>query len=233
MKTGQVIYIAGPMSGHYGFNFHMFDRAAADLESKGFAVINPAQMDREIGFDPYRDKADEAFLHDAMIRDTDAIIHKATAMAMLPGWEQSTGAKAEFALARWKHIPVYSWPEMAEIKDKFPVKMATGNTQKAGGLSGDAQDRKRTPIASGVLDYFPDAIAALAHCSWVGNEQHNPGEPLHWSREKSSDHADCLIRHFMERGTVDGDGVRHSTKAAWRALALLQLEIEQNSGGQP
>jgi hypothetical protein len=49
---------------------------------------------------------------------------------------------------------------------------------------------------------------------------------MHWAREKSTDHADCIGRHLIERGTVDTDGVRHSTKVAWRAFALLQLEIE-------
>jgi hypothetical protein len=86
--------------------------------------------------------------------------------------------------------------------------------------------RKQYPIASGVLDYFPDAIAAVAHLSWKGNEQHNPGQPLHWARGKSTDEADTMMRHFLQRGTVDTDGVRHSAKLAWRALALLQKEIE-------
>jgi hypothetical protein len=53
-----------------------------------------------------------------------------------------------------------------------------------------------------------------------------PGAPLHWDRSKSADESDALIRHFMERGTRDSDGIRHSAKAAWRALALLQKEIE-------
>jgi hypothetical protein len=35
------------------------------------------------------------------------------------------------------------------------------------------------------------------------------------------------MRHFLERGTIDTDGVRHSAKVAWRALAMLQKEIEQ------
>lgn len=87
-------------------------------------------------------------------------------------------------------------------------------------------DRKNHPVATGVLDYFPDAIMEVALCSKVGNDQHNPGQPLHWAREKSSDHADCAVRHLMDRGTIDTDGIRHSAKAAWRALALLQLEIE-------
>jgi hypothetical protein len=99
-------------------------------------------------------------------------------------------------------------------------------------LPTDAQERKNTPIASGVLDYFPDALAAVAHCSWVGNEQHNPGEPLHWAKHKSTDEADALVRHLLERGTIDTDGVRHSAKVAWRALALLQREIENEQAKQ-
>ena len=93
-------------------------------------------------------------------------------------------------------------------------------------LPEDATERKRHPIASGVLDYFPDALVAIARVSWQGNEQHNPGQPLHWAREKSTDEADALLRHFMRRGALDSDGIRHTAKMAWRALALLQKEIE-------
>ena len=88
--------------------------------------------------------------------------------------------------------------------------------------------RKEIPMARGVLDYFPDALAAIARHSKQGNDKHNPGQPLHWSREKSSDHADCILRHLAGRGGRDSaDGSRHSIGLAWRALALLQLEIEE------
>jgi hypothetical protein len=90
-----------------------------------------------------------------------------------------------------------------------------------------AAERKAIPLTTGVLDYFPDALAAVAECSRMGNEQHNPGEPLHWAKEKSTDHADCILRHMVDRGTVDTDGIRHSAKVAWRALAMLQIEIEK------
>lgn len=93
-------------------------------------------------------------------------------------------------------------------------------------LPTDAKARKAIPIATGVIDYFPAAIAEIAKLSKVGNDQHNPGEPLHWARGKSTDHPDTLMRHFLERGTFDTDGVRHSVKMAWRALALLQMELE-------
>jgi hypothetical protein len=99
-------------------------------------------------------------------------------------------------------------------------------TKQAFKQESEAQRRKGQPLARGVLDYFPDALLAVAELSRVGNEQHNPGEPLHWAKEKSTDEADALLRHLIDRGTLDTDGIRHSTKVAWRALALLQRELE-------
>lgn len=79
----------------------------------------------------------------------------------------------------------------------------------------------------GLLKYFPDALAEVARVSFVGNQKHNPGQPLHWSREKSNDHKDCIARHLLEAGGIDAtNGVRHSAQLAWRALANLQIELE-------
>lgn len=95
-------------------------------------------------------------------------------------------------------------------------------------LPTDSKARKGIPLARGVLDYFPDALAAVAALSQAGNDKHNPGQPLHWSREKSSDHADCVMRHLIDRGTVDPeDGILHDVKVAWRALAMCQLALEK------
>jgi hypothetical protein len=90
-----------------------------------------------------------------------------------------------------------------------------------------------------LLGRFGDALMAIAHGSWVGNEKHNSSEPLHHARGKSMDHADCLLRHLKDRGKWDevesGDGVvhrvRHSTWVAWRALALLQQD-QEDKGAQ-
>lgn len=95
-------------------------------------------------------------------------------------------------------------------------------------MTSDPKERKGIPLYSGLLKYFPDALCAVAEVSRVGNEQHNPGQPLHWDRTKSMDQHDCLLRHLLEAGTIDTDGVRHSAKLAWRALAALQLELERN-----
>lgn len=91
-------------------------------------------------------------------------------------------------------------------------------------------ERKLYPICSGLLDYFPDACAAVANISYKGNEKHNPGQPMHHARGKSMDHADCIARHLTERGGFDPDGNRHSAQLAWRALALLQEELELEKG---
>ncbi len=99
-------------------------------------------------------------------------------------------------------------------------------------LATDAALRKQIPMARGLLDYFPNALALVAHVSFKGNQQHNPGQEMHWARGKSTDHADCIVRHLLERGTSDTDGLPHSAKLAWRALALLQEELEA-SGAVP
>lgn len=90
----------------------------------------------------------------------------------------------------------------------------------------NSQARKDAPLATGVIDYFKNALWEVARVSKSGNDQHNPGMPLHWSKGKSADHADCIVRHLADRGTLDDDGMRHSAKLAWRALALLQEELE-------
>lgn len=96
-------------------------------------------------------------------------------------------------------------------------------------LPTDAKARKGVPLYSGLLRYFPDALVAVAELSRIGNDQHNPGKPLHWDRSKSTDEHDALLRHLLDAGTLDSDGVRHATKVAWRALAALQKEIESDS----
>ena len=91
-----------------------------------------------------------------------------------------------------------------------------------------AEQRKATPLWSGVLRYFPDALQAVARLSKAGNDHHNPGQPLHWSRGESDDHGDCILRHQLEPDSIDPEtGELHAAAVAWRALAQLQLLEEQ------
>lgn len=92
----------------------------------------------------------------------------------------------------------------------------------------DSAARKAIPLGA-VLDYFPAALAEVAKLIKAGNDKHNPGEPLHWARGKSTDHEHCIIKHFVDRGLVDPDspiGQTHTVSMVWRALAVLQLECE-------
>lgn len=120
---------------------------------------------------------------------------------------------------------------MTETRDRLIADLEL--THKPATLPTNAKEREQFPVATGALDYFPKALAEVALLSRVANEQHNPGEPMHWSKGKSTDHANKLIRHFMERGGRDTDGMRHRAKVAWRALADLEMEIEAEKAGMP
>lgn len=103
----KAVYLAGPMRNYPNFNFPAFDYAAAKLRAQGLTVFSPAERDRdtygkEIENNPtgnedlVTNKA--CTINDCMLADTKWICEHADAIALLPGWEKSTGAKAEYAL---------------------------------------------------------------------------------------------------------------------------------------
>jgi hypothetical protein len=76
--------------------------------------------------------------------------------------------------------------------------------------------------------YFPDALAAVARISVAGNKKHNPGEPLHWARSKSTDQMDALARHTLTLEAIDPEtGEMEAAAMVWRGLAQLQLLEEK------
>lgn len=91
------------------------------------------------------------------------------------------------------------------------------------------EDAKRGlyPMAEGLLDYFPNALAEVSRISYEGNLKHNPGEPMHWARGKSTDHRNKVIRHTVDATMPGEPGIEHAAQAAWRSLAFLQEKIEQ------
>lgn len=90
--------------------------------------------------------------------------------------------------------------------------------------------RKAYPMYSGLLKYFPNALKYVSHVSYVSNNQHHPGKPLHWDKEKSTDEPDCLMRHLTDHSInpFDDDGLLHLGKVAWRSLANLERYLEKN-----
>jgi hypothetical protein len=94
-------------------------------------------------------------------------------------------------------------------------------------IKSKAQKRKATPVFSGVLKYFPNALKEVAKASKAGNDQHHPDKPLHWDMDKSKDEYDALTRHLIDHTVdpMDDDGILHLTKVAWRALAGLERHL--------
>ena len=145
--------------------------------------------------------------------------------------------REDYLLANSKPAPIYDLPDMCEMQADAYLRCSPALQQRINDGEFDvevddyAKKRKDTPVFSGVLKYFPLAIAEVARASKAGNDQHNPDTPLHWDRSKSGDELDALARHLMDAGTFDTDGVRHSAKVAWRALANLQKELEEAEKG--
>ncbi len=120
-------------------------------------------------------------------------------------------------------------------------------------LPTESEHRKEYPLYSGCLAYFPAALAGVARHSKEGNDKHNPGQPLHHSRGKSGDHADCIMRHLVDLGDLlahhqsylvmaatdkqpagyvrykQQDILDEVSALAWRALALSQ-ELHERFG---
>ena len=91
-------------------------------------------------------------------------------------------------------------------------------------LPKDAQERKRIPVYTGFINYFPRAIAAVAKLSLIGGIQHGQtAETLHWDRSKSGDELDAMMRHVL-----DGDW----EQVAWRAMANLEKKLENGDAGK-
>ena len=95
-------------------------------------------------------------------------------------------------------------------------------------LPSEPAKRKAIPLFDGVFAYFPDALVEVAMASAAGQKQHFDTEPgeMTWDRSKSKDELNAMMRHLLQRGEIDTDGVRHTGKAVWRLLAYLQKEIE-------
>lgn len=97
------------MRGYEEYNFPAFHAAATELRKKGYEVFSPAEKDEADGFNPKTDEAHS--LAHYMQSDLPAVC-RSDWVVVLPGWEESTGAKLEVHVARTCDIPVYTYPDM-------------------------------------------------------------------------------------------------------------------------
>ena len=77
------------------------------------------------------------------------------------------------------------------------------------------------------VSYFPDALVVAGRLCVASNEKHNPGEPVHWAKEKSNDHWGSWGRHTSNLRTVDPEsGMLHDISWLWRTCAINQTRID-------
>ena len=109
------IYIAGPMTGYHQYNFTAFLEAEKEIKAKGWEVISPATMMIAQGFNPITSSTaifTDDMLLPAIKMDINAVLY-CDAIAMLDGWSESKGAKAEFYVARWAGKQLFRYYQKA------------------------------------------------------------------------------------------------------------------------
>ncbi|WP_074953983.1 DUF4406 domain-containing protein [Alicyclobacillus macrosporangiidus] len=94
------VYLCGPMSGLPNLNREQFLAAANDLRDLGLDVYNPAEQ--RAPEDPW------ALYMRQNIRE----LMSCQAVALLPGWEFSRGARIKTFLATTVDIPLYTWKDI-------------------------------------------------------------------------------------------------------------------------
>ncbi len=142
------VYLAGPMSNVPYLNFPLFQRVTAELRSLGYEVFSPVEQDfahygvdvsagnptgsvdiseREYGLDRRKQ----------LTADLKWIGAEGEGICMLPGWEQSTGATAELALAIALDLVVMTWVESdrphVHVWTAKDCLLALGTLRRSGG----------------------------------------------------------------------------------------------------
>lgn len=206
------LYLAGPMRGIPFFNFPAFDKAAAELRAAGYDAWSPAEHDREVyGEDfekayPTGEEDGDFDLRAALAADTKTICEWADGIALLDGWEESSGASAEEALGRALGLPTNpyrAWFAAGEI-DKF---------------NADDWAEEREDI----IERF---TAELRKATGDGSKKRQAGEKPPWYEDDS--HEAAIFSHITKwkKGeTTDPDSGAHSlVHGAWRMLAVACRE---------
>ncbi len=93
-------------------------------------------------------------------------------------------------------------------------------------LPTDSTARKGVPLFSGVRRYAPAAFMLMAETSKAGNDKHNPGQPLHHARGKSTDHGDCIDRHMSDVQDIEA-ALERGAERSPENLKQLREELGQ------
>lgn len=88
MKDKRVAYIAGPITGVEDYR-ERFREGKRKLKKMGFSVLNPADLP-------------EGWPEELYLPVCLEMVKAADVVALLPGWEDSKGARIEFTFAKYQ-----------------------------------------------------------------------------------------------------------------------------------
>ena len=208
------VYLAGAMRKIPFYNFPAFDAARDILSGQGCEVISPADLDREAGFDAMKCHPDtdwnaipDHFSFDECVtRDIEAV-RKCDLIFLLTGWETSTGARAEKALAEWLGKEIrYQTPPAAETaaapapgSDGLTTYAATGGQVRAF-ASGATRDSDRNK-----LDYegFLSPVVLKRYAQYMNkhrvNSDGSPRDADNWQKGiPNAVYMKSGFRHFFD-----------------------------------
>jgi len=93
------IYLSGPMSGYHDMNREAFKNATLDLRQQGHEVTNPVETDCAV---------DSGRWSDFLKKDI-ALLTTCDTVVVLPGWEDSKGARLEVFTAFDLGLAIYRY----------------------------------------------------------------------------------------------------------------------------
>lgn len=123
-----IAYISGPITGNDNYKAQ-FAAAQAQLEAKGWTVINPAELDAAIPLGIME--------HREYIQIDLALLRKADCLVLLDGWEESSGANTELSQALATGIYVMTLEEATSDEPKtgaFPWLSADSELPQEDGI---------------------------------------------------------------------------------------------------
>lgn len=227
IKFFRRVYVAGPMSGIVGYNFPAFREAAEDLRSRGIDVLSPVEMDEADGLDPAGFKDGDlpvAKYAEVLSRDIQQIADTGVeAIVVLPGFENSGGARTEVAFGHALGLPVLRYPDLEPLtKADTSAAVAASEVRIVDPDTGGAKGQK--PQRYDLIP--PEPLEALAEVYGFGADKYDDFNYLLGYDWKLS--VGALKRHIaaweMGESGDDESGLPHLAHAAWHCFTLQVFE---------
>ena len=193
------LYLAGPMRGIPVFNFPAFHETASRLRGLGHDVWSPAERDLEEGFNPERDHAKPMAYY--MAHDLPEVC-RSDAVAVLPGWRKSHGARLEVSVAEACGIPVLDADTLtpsAETVLEEAQRLVYGDRGATYGHPLD--DFSRTASMWSALLGVAVTAEQVAMCMILLKLSRETYQPKRDNRTDIAGYAECLHRVVTERAS--------------------------------